>query len=59
MRDLDVKLQEAENYSNKWKPVSIDIVQDQSDNMKVCGAVKSNCIILNSSKSSRLFLKVE
>ena len=35
MRDLDGKLQEAENYSNQWKPVSIEIVQDQSENMKV------------------------
>jgi hypothetical protein len=35
VHDLDVKLQEAENYSNQWKPVTIDIAQDQSDNMKV------------------------
>ncbi|XP_028414557.1 dystrophin-like isoform X10 [Dendronephthya gigantea] len=34
MRDLDGKLQEAENYSNQWKPVTIEVVQDQSDNMK-------------------------
>ena len=35
MHDLDGKLQEAENFSNQWKPIHIDIVQDQSDNMKV------------------------
>ena len=35
MHDLDVKLHEAENFSNQWKPVHIDVVQDQSDNMKV------------------------
>ena len=35
MHDLDVKLHEAENFSNQWKPVHIDMVQDQSDNMKV------------------------
>lgn len=35
MQDLDDKLQESENYTNQWKTVTVDGVQDQSENMKV------------------------
>jgi hypothetical protein len=53
MRDLDGKLQEAENYSNQWKPVSIDIVQDQSENMKVLTIVILMFFVLDSSIEDR------
>ena len=33
--EMDVKLQEGENYSNQWKPVTIDVAQEQDENMKV------------------------
>ena len=43
--DLDQKLDEAENYSNKWTYVTIENAQDEADNMKVASFRLTNVLV--------------